>query len=518
MLTYLVEIAAYDTGAAAVTTLRFSSQPYLHPTAPGPYDNRLKDLPTFRRDIFGKNTTGGAGAVSQGDLTIANPDGELDNLRDFGLAGQACSILLGDDQDPYSSFVPFIVGRVEQALFDFETVRIRLKDRLQDLQQNLQPDKFAGDNVLPDGLEGADNLKGKPKSKAYGQVGNATVVCVNTARLEFIVNDGPVQDVLAVRDAGALLSRGANYTDQADMDANQPSPGQYRLWPAGGYFRIRTSPTGGVSADIYQGPGAAGRTAAQVALAIVTGTGGIPAGDVNMSDVAALDADNSSVVGIWLENETNFSAALDQVLGSVGAWYGFDRIGQFRMQRMESPSSSPTTTLRKFGLGTDAEVGDLDILDCRFLSTNDQDKGVPTWRVSLSYAHNYTVLTGTTVAGSVSDTDRTYLAVADRNVISSDASVQIANPLAVQKEVTTLLANQADAQAEADRVLALYKVRRDFIEIDTPLTPEALQSLDLGQTVRVIIDRFGYDTGRNMVITGMEYNSIRNTLILALWG
>jgi hypothetical protein len=84
--------------------------------------------------------------------------------------------------------------------------------------------------------------------------------------------------------------------------------------------------------------------------------------------------------------------------------------------------------------------------------------------------------------------------------------------------VATLFAMQADAQAEADRLLALFKERRDFIEVDTPLRPEALASLDLGLTVKVVIPRFGYDTGRNMIITGMEYNSIRNILILALWG
>jgi hypothetical protein len=517
MLTYLIEIAAYDTGADALTMLRYSSQPYLDPTAPGPYDNRVLELPTFRRDIFAKGTTGGAGSVSQGDLGIANPDGALDNLRDFGLAGQACTILLGDDQDPYPSFVPFIVGRVEQALFDFAVVRFKLKDRLQDLQQLIQPNKYLGNNVLPDGLEGADNIAGKPKPLAFGQVGNATALPVNTARLEFQVNDGPVQDVLAVRDAGATLSRGANYNDQADMEGNQPSPGQYRLWPAGGYFRIRTSPVGGVSADVTQGLGAAGRTAAQVALSLVTGTGGIPAGDVNMADVTALDADNSGQVGIWLDSDTSFGAALDQILGSVGAWYGFDRTGQFRMQRLEAPGV-PVATVRRMGLESDSQVGDFDMVDCRFLSTNDADKGVPTYSVSLTYAVNYTVLTGTTVAGSVSDVDRTYLATATRNVVSTDTSVQIANPLAVQKTVATLFAMQADAQAEADRLLALFKERRDFIEVDTPLRPEALASLDLGLTVKVVIPRFGYDTGRNMIITGMEYNSIRNILILALWG
>lgn len=517
MRTYLIEISAYDTGASALTVLRFSSQPYLHSSAPGYYANRVTDLPTFRRDIFSRNTTGGAGAVSQGDLIIANPDGELDNLRDFGLAGQTCTILLGEDTDPYSSFVTFIVGRVEQAFFDLTSVRVRLKDRLQDLQQPIQPNKYLGNNVLPNGLEGVDDLKGKPKPTVAGQVSNATPPLVNTSRLIYQVQEHPIYDVPAVRDAGALLTQGADYTSQTDMETTAPSPGGYRVWKAGGYFRLGSSPVGTITADVLQGANVAARTAAQVAQWIVTGTGGIPSGDVDASDVAALDAANSSVVGIWADSEVTFAAMLDEVLGSVGAWYGFDAIGKFRMQRVEAPSS-PVATLRKFGLGSDAAINDLDIVDCRFVQSNDPDRGVPTWRVSLDYARNYTVQTGNGLAGSVTDAQRSYLGAANRTVISSDASVQTPNPLAVQRNVSTLLVDATAAQTEADRLLALYKVRRDFVEIDTPLTPEALALLDLGMTVSVVINRFGYDTGRDMVITGMEYNSIRNILILALWG
>jgi hypothetical protein len=518
MLTYLIEISAYDTTAAALTTLRFSSQPYLHPSAPGAYDNRIRDLPTFRRDIFGKNTTGGAGAVSQGDLTIANPDGELDNLRDFGLAGQACTILLGEDEEPYASFVPFIVGRVEQALFDLNEVRVKLKDRLQDLQQPVQANKYPGDNVLPDGLGGLDDLKGKPLPIAAGTVpSNVTPPCVNTTRLEYQINDGPVLDVPKVRDAGAVLGQQADYTSRADMEANEPTPGFYRVWKAGGYFRLGRSPIGTVTADIIQAPNAASSTAAQVAKALVTRPGGIPVSDIVDGDFVALDAANHAVLGIWIDAESTFAAPLDLIFGSVGAWYGFDAVGKFRVRRVEAPST-PVTTLRMFGLGTDAQTGDLDIVDIRFLSTNDPDKGVPTFRVSLAWMHNYTVMSGTSLVGSVADDARAYFAIENRTVVATDLTVQTPNPLAVQKEVTTLLVNQADAQAEADRVLALYKVRRDFIEVDTPLAPEALQALELGQTVSVVIPRFGYDGGRPMIITGMEYNSVRNILILALWG
>jgi hypothetical protein len=515
MLTYLIELQGYDTSGPGLTTVRFCSQPYLHPTAPGPYSARMTEPPTFRRDIFSRNTTGGEGAVSQGDLILANPDGELDYLRPWGFAGQICTVLIGEDVSPYSSFVTLIKGRVDQVMFDLKETRVRLKDRLQELTAaQMQPHTYAGNNILPDGLEGVDDLKDKPKPLCYGSVLNVSPPSVNTALLIYQVQDGALVDVPAVYDSGASLPRQTNYTSQADMMATAPAPGYYRVWPAGGYFRLGTSPVGTVTADVT---GTSPATAAQIAKAILIGPGAIPPAEVSASDVAALDADNSAPVGIWLDNESTPAAVLDQILGSVGAWYGPDRLSIMRMQRVELPGA-PVLTLRRFGIGTDAATGDLDMTDLRLLPTNDPDRGTPTWKVSVEYARNWTVQTGNGLVGEVTDDRRSYLANDHRTEVASDEAVKTPDPAAVTKTVTTLMANKADAQAEASRLLVLYKTRRDFGEVDTPLTIEAIQALDLGLSVAIAIPRFGYDAGRPLLITGMEYNSARNILTLAIWG
>jgi hypothetical protein len=514
MLTYLIELEGYDTSGPGLTVIRFSSQPYLDPTAPGPYAARMTEPPTFRRDIFSKNTTGGEGAVSQGDLILSNPDGALDYLRPWGFAGQQCTVLIGDSDTAYSAFVTLIKGRVDQVLFDLAETRVRLKDRLQDLQGPMQPHNYLGNNVLPDGLEGVDDLKDKPKPLVFGQVLNVSPPSCNTALLIYQVNDGAVYDVPAVYDSGAALPKQTNYTSQADMMATAPAAGYFRVWPAGGYFRLGTSPVGTVTADVTQ---SASATAAQIAKAVLIGPGAIPPAEVNEDDVDALDADNSAPVGIWLDNASTVAAVLDQILGSVGAWYGADRLSIMRMQRLELPGS-PILTLRRFGIGTDAATGDLDMTDLRFLPTNDPDRGIPTWKVSLDYARNWTVQTGNGIAGDVTDDRRSYLSKEERTVIASDDTVKVPDPAAAVKTLTTLMALQADAQAEANRILALYKTHRDFGEVDTPLTIDAIQALDLGMTVAVAIPRFGYDSGRPLLITGMEYNTVRSILTLAIWG
>jgi hypothetical protein len=514
MLTYLIELQGYDVSGPGLTTVRFCSQPYLHPSAPGSYAARMTDPPTFRRDIFSKNTTGGEGAVSQGDLILANPDGELDYLRPWGFAGQQCTVLLGDTEAAYSSFVTLIKGRVEQVLHDLQETRVRLKDRLQDLQKQMQPNMFLGNNVLPNGLEGVDDLKDKPKPLVFGTVFNVSPPCVNTALLIYQVHDGAIADVPAVYDSGASLPRGADYTSEADMIANPPTgTAYYRVWPAGGYFRLRNSPVGTVTADATQ----ATTSAALVAQTILIGPGGIPSGEVSAADVAALHAANPAPVGIWLDNESTVAAVLDQILGSVGAWYGADRFSVMRMERLELPGT-PVLTLRRFGIGTDAASGDLDMTDLRFLPTNDPDRGTPTWKVSLDYARNWTVQSGNGIAGSVAEDRRSYLAKETRTVVASDDTVKVPDPNAATKTITTLMAVQSDAQDEANRLLDIYKVKRDFGETDTPLSLDAIAALDLGLTVAVAIPRFNYEAGRPLLVTGMEYNTKRNVLTLAVWG
>lgn len=519
----LVDISAYDIGNAVLVTFRFGSVGYNHPSVPSSprfFEPRLIQPISFRRDLFASNTTGGATRISYGEMRLANDDGALDALRTYGLAGQYIVLLIGDAAGPYSGFETLLVGRMQQVLPDFRGITIQLRDGLQDLTQPIQINKYLGNNSLPNGLEGVDDLKDKPKPLVFGQVQNSQPPCVNTSRLEYQVNDGAVFDVTAVYDAGVSLTKGADYVSQVDMDTNAPAAGNYRVWKTGGIFRLGTTPLGAITADILEGATAADRTAAQIAKRLLTHTGAgvVNIGHINAADVTALDSVNSAVLGIWIDDEAQYGAALDAIFTSVGAWYGFDRFGFFRMQRLEAPGGSPIATFRLFKLDTSAGTSDYDIIDLRFNSGNDPDKGVPTWQISLDYSKNWTLQQGDGIAGAVTAARRSFLAAATRNAVASDATVKDSSPLAMQKKVSTLLISQSDAAAEAARLLAMFKVTRDFIEIDTPMTAELITAIDLNATVAVVMPRFGYDSGKNFRVIGMQYDALKKIITLSLWG
>lgn len=527
---YLFEIEAYDRSAHALTTFRFTTAGYNDPSAPGYYEPRVTQSPDLGRFLLAPGTTTGANKATGGEITLGNDDGALDTLRDYGLAGQKVTIFIGYQNLGYKSFAKLAVGKIQQALFELsvggvgsasDIVILQLRDRSTDFGLPLQASKYAGTNVLPDGLEGVDDIKGKPKPLVWGAVLNVTPAFVNTSRLIYQVNNGEVNDIPAVYDAGAVLTRGSDYSSQSDMETNAPSAGDYRAWPGGGYFRLGSNPTGVLTADVTQGNSATDRSAAQIANLIATGPGGLVSADIAAADIVALDALNGAEVGIYIDSETTIQAALDAVLGSIGANGGFDRFDILRMRRLNFPvNEGAPVTLRAPDDEHLMDADDLPIQAIRFLPTNDPDKGLPTYLVTLNYQKNYTVEQGNGLSGTaLADPTRVaFLANETRTVMAKAPWVQTANPLAVQKTVETLLVDATDAQDECSRQLSLYAGRRDFVEIDTPLTVQAISLLDIGDTIVVALSRYGYDEGLPMIVTGMDYNTSSDILTLQCWG
>ncbi len=604
---YLVEITAYDPGIAGTKVLRYcTGAGYTTGPADTPtntyYEPRVIQPGTIKQSMFDDGTTGGASKTGYGEIVLSNPDGELDGVLDYGLDGQQVVVRAGQPGAPYpSGFATVLTGTMEQPVGG-DKLSIRIRDRQAELNVPIQPEKYLGNNALPLGLEGVDDLKGKPKPLLFGSRKNITPVLVNTSKLIYQVNDGGVDvettpndfsgfnvgsgttrngdtftfavgsfnqklaasgagwdayrtytglsngdlyewqaevnpsattnlivtadnnaiwdsasygvnytnlpagiwttltipfsadttgaanihlgaigqteladtvqsaatiqfrnmrllhktgsridPVGAAYDQGVALTQGADYTAIRDMLANAPAAGTYRVWPAGGYFRLGSSPAGQVTADATQGAAPADRTCAQLCRQMVLRR--LTAADLIEQGFIDLDKANSAEVGIYIDAEMTISAALDVLCRSVGAWYGFDNLGKFRIQRLEIPSGNPITTL------TNAEG-----LTVERLATNDAGRGVPAYRVILDYDQNCTVQTSG-LAGSVPLDRRNWLKDPYRTVKSEDLSVQTKHLLAPELHFTTNLADSAAAQAEADRLMPMYSTRRDLMAV-----------------------------------------------------
>jgi len=523
-LIYTAEITVYDPALPGSRTLFFASdEGFTSRTSDSPSDTvfepRIMQPALLRRDAFDKGTTGGRSRVGYGELILNNADGGLDSFIDYGLDSRELVIRVGDPfTDAYpAGFTTILRGSMTQPEVSATRVRIPVRDRQYLIPKESNLTRYAGTNVLPAGVEGVEDLAGLPKPQLWGKVYNVTPVLVNSSRLIFQVKNGAISDVPAAYDRGSALTKGANYSSQADMETNAPSAGNYRVWPAGGMFRLGSSLTGLLTCDVTEGATAADRTAAQVFKALLTTLGGVSVSDISASDLTDLDAANSAEIGVYasvaLEKDEQgnldpepIRTLLDYVARSVGAWWATDISGLFRIKRLEAPSGSPVVDLSADN-----------VIAFDRVATQDPGNGIPAYRALVRCVPNWTPQTSDLASG-VTAARRGILAQPYQTATATDTATLTKHPNASVLDVPALFATLADGTTEAARLLALYGVRRDRIEARVNLTTDEQAALDLGAVVRLTYPRYGYDAGKLFRVLGYQLDSRRGTAVVTLWG
>lgn len=468
---------------------------------------RIIDAGRIGLNAFSDGRTGGGTKLEIGEISIANIDGALDAWINYSFDGRAVVIRTGSAAAAYpSGFQTILSGTVESLEASFDRIVIRLRDKQFVFDKPALTTRYAGSNALPGGLEGvANDLKGKTKPRAFGKVFNVAPPCVNTSRL--IYELGPIQSADAAYDRGLLLTAGAAYASQADMEATAPAAGQYRVWNPGGgasaFARFGSTPTGLVTFDLTEGATAGDRAAAQILkrLALLA----VSSGEISAADVTSLDTLNSAVVGVWVEGEMKVREAMDKIAASIGAFYAFDSTGLLRMGRLSAPSGTAVVSIGpddyKKGIARRAP----------------RDNGMPVWRAVLRYSRLWTVQPSD-IAGAVAADRRAYLAAETRTEIASDAAVKTQWLLAVEAEFETLLTSSSDAATEVARLLALYKVRRDIFDVPVRIDIVSKNGLRLMDVVELRCARFGMSSGRLFRIIGIRIELGNKQAILSLWG
>jgi hypothetical protein len=543
----LAEITAW-LPSGVTTVLRYSNTGYTTSPASTPastfYDARISQAVDVARTMFAGGSTQGQSRIGVGDLLLLNGDGELDALQRYAFDGRSLIVRRSTVLNPvYPDDFTTVFAGTMQGLPEMtpDTVRFKTRDLLYGLTLPLQTNKFAGSNILPNGLEGVStDLQGKPKPICFGSVINVPAPCVNTSKLTYQVNDGAVSSIPTVYDRGATITAGADFATSALLQAASPGAGTYITCLAEGYFRLGSAPSGLVTADVIQGAAASDRTAAQIFLALitranisnpfvtpqglytrVTTTGAtrttttaatrIEYAVVSSADLVALDAANSSVLGYWTMTDTRLMDVCSDVANSVGAWWGVDQSGTFRIKQFTAPSGSAVASIT---------ANDMKLPLAR-ITTTDPAQGLPVFRTSVQWGRSYAVQPSD-LAGGVGDARRAVIAQEWRVAVSSDTTIQTSNLLSPETVEDSLLTTLADAQAEADRRLAIRKVQRDRYEIVIELNKDT-QSIDIGDVIELVHPRFGLSVvgssaGSLFRVIDVSPNAKSNEVRLSVWG
>lgn len=486
----------------------FSSKPTDSPSNQT-FTPRLIDPGSIGRHAYSDaSTTGGNASLEIGELSLANMDRALDPWLDYGFDGQLVVIRRGTLGDPYpSGYKTLFLGTAESLDAPGGEMRVRLRDKEYIFELPAQATRYLGNNVLPAGLEGTpDDIGGSVKPLIFGRVFQVPAVQVNTSKLTYQVNDGTVQSIPLVYDGALALTPGADYATSALMLAAAPGVGTFITCLAEGYFRLGgAGPASLVTADVIQGATAADRTAAQI-LRQLAMRAGVDSLFISASDVVDMDFLNSAEVGIWIDDSgVSTQSAMSQIAESVGGWYGFDGVGDFRMGILSVPTGTPVLSLRDYHFKNQLERRPA------------RDNGIPVWRVVVEHTRVWAVQTSG-VLGAVTPAMRAYVERETRKAEQVYVEVLLKHLLAGEMTAPGLLTNVTDGNTEALRLLELYKVRRDVI--DVPISVDVLPAVPLlfMDVIELTTNSFGLDDGKLFRLIGIRLELGSNQAILTLWG
>lgn len=507
---YLIEVTVTDQAVgAAEEVYRYATAGYTTTPADSPantyYEPRVQQPGLVRRDLFSGGAAFGSTQVGYGEVVLANPDGGLDFLMDK-VFGRSIRILVGEQSGAYSTFALVLQATVEQAEVTLKSVTLRVKDNQEKLSNSLPLPVFAGDNVLPNGAEGtAGDLKGQRKPRMYGKVFNVSPPMVNSSLLMFQMNSGAAT-IQAVYDKAVALTFHSDYANLAALEAATVPSGSYSTCTALGLFRLGSNHVGTVTCDATAGS----EYLAEILGAIATGAGVT----MSSSDIAALKAANPALGGIYFQDSSTEAGSgttalqlLDEVAQSLGAWYGFDQAGVLRCARVVAPTGSAV-----------AEFGPANIVTLEQVTASDELNGLPTWKVSVLWKKFYTVQQDGDIAGSVTIARRGELAQEYRTAAVTDSDTQSIYPNARELQRTTALTAESDAQAEASRLLNLFKIQRRTYTATVRWESELATTIDIGQVVSITFPRFGLQAGKLLLITGLTLDLRSKRAELSLWG
>lgn len=221
-----------------------------------------------------------------------------------------------------------------------------------------------------------------------------------------------------------------------------------------------------------------------------------------------LNESNNSVVGIWVDSERTILSVFDELIKTIGGWWSFTRLGALTGGVLLNP---------EFPL---AYITIDDIISIERIAGSGVGLAIPNGKIELSYKRNYTIQSGDELAGlAATDPERVNFVKEEYRKISvTDVTVSANYPISTPLVQLTLLVSDNDADIEADRLLNLMKQQRDFLRVGLS-ADHTIGNMDIGQTVRLTIPRFGYTEGKNFVIIGFEeWQPEPGQIVVQLWG
>lgn len=367
----LVEVDDVTTSTGTnSTTMYFSNGAFTSGSSDTPASKAY--LPVIVAGVsFGESfSTSGEISVSFGDIELDNTNGTFDTVYpNLIWTRKPIRIYLGDPNWPKNDFKLLFNGLVaDVSARDRNTINLVIVDKLQGFATAISETTITN----------TDSNTPQLVPLCFGECFNVTPLLVNKSTLEYQVHTGSIEDIIEVRDNGALVSITKNL--------------------AAGKFTLNQAPYGQITCSV-QGDNTGGYTdlIGGIIKKIVTNFGPtanrLSNTDIDITNFTNFDSTYANrKVGVYISDRQNILDVCTQIAGSTNAKLVFsvgplssdNDVGKLRLVKLKANTSAVTDV----GTGQAYTITGSDIEE---RSINVTEKIPVKAATKIAYCKNYTV-------------------------------------------------------------------------------------------------------------------------------
>lgn len=481
------------------------------------------------RQVFANLEDLGAGKTEVGAISLTNVSGVFDDYIRSGF-GRDAFFMKGDDTAAVGTFDTLVTGRISHAFDQGDRVLLAWRDRMTELnsfaQQKTYAEGYAGHPTLLAIL--SDDIAQNKPPRASGKPRYIKPELIDPATRVFAWNHTALgvptatQSVDGVFLGGVAWELGTAHATLAAFLAATPSQGDYDLYLPLSLIKMGGSlPGNPLSYPLAMNVTIGSTTAANAApdqLQWWAEDSGVSSGDINASDITALNSAAQFECGIYAGGGDRYIDIMNKLAQSILVVFATDGSGQYRFRQMKPPQGVADKTIRVAGLDKAIKNSEGQIISLRRETRTGLDKAVPVKELAVRYDYNNTRHSEADLDDADIDADmKSYLLEEYRTTAAtSDAGMQAKYSNAREVEpFDTILNVKADAETIRDLAFDLWGYPR-LSYIAEVVLEGPTKTIEWADELAVFYDDYGFGSGENMIVTTITQTA-ENKIILGLF-
>ena len=361
----LCEIIAKNKATGAEQVFRYSSGKQ-KPIFDGHlWRARLKDTLTLGMGIFSDEFQSAGAERTVGQIEIIIADGELDDFVNYDFLYQNIKIWTGQQDQEFNDFKLVFHGLIESNLFSEMTMRLKLGDLSNSLEEDLKIPNYSGTGTYG----GNEDLKGHNMPMAWGECFNIEPVLIDTVNLIYQCHFRQIESIDSVYDKGAAITYDG---DTSDLTSWVAIAGKFKTDLSRGLFKLGAKPVGLITADI-KGDSVGGyvNSADQIIKRVFNLSQKSALLNIDDISFSALHAANSNRLGFFSKKLQKTSDIFSHIMRSLGGFWHVDWKGNLKLDIFDFKNSSG------------------DITERHLIELEKSEDRPPVWKLSNHYSPNW---------------------------------------------------------------------------------------------------------------------------------